>query len=295
MVSTIARPPVRWHGAKFQMARQILPYLPKHRLYTEVFGGGAGVLLHKPRSHAEVYNDLDADIVGLFRVLQDATAAARLIELLRLTPFARREFELAYEPAEEPIERARRLVIRSFMGFGSNAHSSTQRGHQSTGFRSNSNRSGTTPAQDWMNLPKAYPAIIERFRGVVIEHRDAVEVLQRHDGITSLHYVDPPYMHDTRSMFKGGKSAYKHEMDQSGHVRLLDALLGLAGMVVLSGYAHALYDRALADWRRIEFKAYADGARERTEVLWINPAAARALDLERAGIGVTPLFSGATA
>ncbi|MGD5669586.1 hypothetical protein QUT06_22670, partial [Xanthomonas citri pv. citri] len=139
--------------------------------------------------------------------------AERFIELLRLTPFARREFEIAYEPCDEPVERARRLVIRSFMGFGSNAHSASQRGHRSTGFRSNSNRSGTTPAQDWQNLPDAYPAIVDRFRGVVIEHRDARIILTRHDGPDSLHYVDPPYVHDTRSMFKGGKSAYRHELD----------------------------------------------------------------------------------
>lgn len=280
-MTAITRPPVRWHGGKFLMSRQIIPYLPDHRLYTEAFGGGAGVLLHKPRSHAEIYNDLDDDIVGLFRVLQDPAQACRLIDLLRLTPFARREFELAYEPSDDPVERARRLVVRSFMGFGSNAHSSTQRGHQSTGFRSNSNRSGTTPAQDWQNLPDAYTAIVERMRGVVIEHRDAMIVLKRHDAPTSLHYVDPPYVHDTRSMFKGGKSAYKHELDGVGHALLLETLLGLVGMVVLSGYAHKLYDDALRDWRRIEFTAMADGARPRTEVLWINPAAASALDRDK--------------
>lgn len=280
-MSNITRPPVRWHGGKYLISRSILPYLPSHRLYTEAFGGGAGVLLHKPRSHAEIYNDLDDDIVCLFRVLQDAAHANRFIELLRLTPFARREFEIAYEPCDDPVERARRLVIRSFMGFGSNAHSASQRGHRSTGFRSNSNRSGTTPAQDWQNLPDAYPAIIERFRGVVIEHREARIVLTRHDGPDSLHYVDPPYVHDTRSMFKGGKSAYRHELDQEGHTALLQTLRSMVGMVVLSGYAHPLYDDSLCDWRRVEFKAFADGARERTEVLWLNPAAAAAVDRER--------------
>jgi DNA adenine methylase len=277
-MNAITRPPVRWHGAKFLMADRIIKCFPPHRLYTEAFGGGAGVLLHKARSHAEIYNDLDDDIVGLFRVLQDPAQACRLIELLRVTPFARREFEIAYDHSDDPVERARRLVIRSFMGFGSNAHSATQRGHQSTGFRSNANRSGTTPAQDWMNLPDAYAAIIARLRGVVIEHRDALIVLKRHDALTSLHYVDPPYVHDTRSMFKGGKSAYRHELDGGGHARLLDMLRDLTGMVVLSGYAHPLYDQALHDWRRIEFAALADGARPRTEVLWINPACAAALD-----------------
>ncbi len=106
MVNNIARPPVRWHGGKFLISRSILPYLPAHRLYTEAFGGRAGVLLHKPRSHAEIYNDLDDDIVCLFRVLQSPEQCARFIELLRLTPFARREFEIAYETCEDPVERA---------------------------------------------------------------------------------------------------------------------------------------------------------------------------------------------
>jgi len=277
------------------MARNILPHFPRHRTYTEAFGGGAGVLLQKPRSHAEIYNDLDDDIVGLFRVLQDQRSADRLLELLRLTPFARREFEIAYAAADDPIERARRLVIRSFMGFGSNAHSCSGRGHRSTGFRSNANRNGTTPARDWANLPDAYRPIIERMQGVVIEHRDALVILPRHDSDQTLHYVDPPYVHETRSMFKGGKSAYRHEMDRSAHIRLLEVLRGLSGMVVLSGYAHPLYDDTLHDWRREEFAALADGARPRTEVLWLNPACAAALDRERAGIGVTPLFAGAIA
>jgi DNA adenine methylase len=278
---TITRPPVRWHGGKFLLSRDIIPFFPLHRCYTETFGGGAGVLLHKDRSAAEVYNDLDDDVVGLFRVLQDPQSEARLLELLRVTPFARREFEISYDKTDDPIERARRLVIRSFMGFGSNAHSATARGHQSTGFRSNSTRLGTTPAQDWWHLPDALPAVAERMRGVVIEHRDAVVVMQRNDAKSTLHHVDPPYVHETRSAFKGGKSAYKHELDREGHIRLLDALRSLAGMVVLSGYATALYDEALSDWRRIEIDALADGARPRVEVLWLNPACVASLDREQ--------------
>lgn len=212
----VTRPPARWHGGKFAMADRLIAFFPPHRAYTEAFGGAAGVLLQKPRAHEEIYNDLDDDIVNLFRVLQDPQTEARLLDLLRVTPFARREFEIAYDPADEPIERARRLIIRSFMGFGSNAHALTNRGHQSTGFRSKSNRSGTTPAQDWWHLPDTLPAVAERMRGVVIEHRDAFKILERHDTPATLHYVDPPYMHDTRSTFKAGKQAYRHELDRGG-------------------------------------------------------------------------------
>ena len=85
-----------------------------------------------------------------------------------MTPFARDEFAGAYAPSDDPVEQARRTVIRAFMGFGSNAH------NRPTGFRSNSNRSGTTPARDWLNYPDAFKAIVARLQGVVIENHSSL-------------------------------------------------------------------------------------------------------------------------
>lgn len=67
---TITAPVIRYHGAKFRLAPWVLQHFPPHTCYVESFGGAAGVLMQKPRSYAEVYNDLDGDIVNLFRVLQ---------------------------------------------------------------------------------------------------------------------------------------------------------------------------------------------------------------------------------
>ncbi len=281
------RPVLRWHGGKWRLAPWIIGHFPKHRVYVEPFGGAASVLLRKPRAYGEVYNDLDGDVVNLFRVLQDPAAAGRLLELLRLTPFARAEFDLSYEPTDDPVERARRLTIRAFMGFGSNAHATANTGRAQTGFRSNANRSGTTPAQDWANYPDVLPAIVERLRGVVIESRDALAVMSQHDDPETLHYVDPPYLLSLRNPANpwDRKHMYRHELEEGDHVRLLAFLPTLAGMVVLSGYPSALYDEALAGWQRVATKTHADGARERTEVLWINPRAAARLQAERA-----PLF-----
>lgn len=247
------------------------------------------MLMRKERCYAEIYNDLDGEAVNLFRVMQDQDAALRLVELLRLTPFARTEFALAYEPTADAIERARRLVIRSFMGHGSDAASIDKMG----GFRANSNRSGTTPARDWVNFPDALELAVERLRGVIIENREACKVAGQHDSPSTLHYFDPPYMAETRSWQKTGRGLgnYRHELDRGGHARLLKFLRGLTGMVVLSGYPSSLYDDALKDWRRVECKALADGARPRIEVLWLNPACARALDRQHSGAH-TPLFAG---
>lgn len=267
-MSAPTRPVLRYHGGKWMLAPWILKQFPPHRVYTESFGGAASVLIRKPRSYAEVYNDLDAELVNLFRVLQDHAAGRELERRLRLTPFARAEFVLSYQPTTEPVEQARRTIIRSFMGFGSNAHS------RATGFRANSHRNGTTPARDWSNYADLVPLFVERMQGVVLENRPAVEIILQHDSSRTLHYVDPPYVPETRD----AGSDYRHEMTVGDHRALAEVLCSVRGMVVLSGYPCALYDEDLfRGWHRLARKALADGARTRMEVLWLNDAAAKHL------------------
>lgn len=254
------RPLVRYHGGKWMLAPWIISHFPPHRCYVEPFGGGGSVLLRKPRAYAEVYNDLDGEIVNLFRMARDNGEALAL--LCELTPFARDEFALSYEASDDPLEQARRTLARSFMGFGSNAH------NQVTGFRANSNRSGTTPSHDWMNYPDALRQTIQRLRGVVIENKHAVDVMKQHDAPTTLHYVDPPYVFSTRS---DAGDDYRHEMSDEQHEELATALRGLTGMVVLSGYRSDLYDRLYDGWVRIDRAARADGASKRVESLWLSP------------------------
>ena len=260
------RPIMRWHGGKWRLAPWIISHFPEHRVYVEPFGGAGSVLLRKSRSYAEVYNDLDGEAVNLFRVVRDRGDELRA--LLELTPFARTEFIESYEPSSDPLEQARRTCARSFMGFGSNSH------NRKTGFRSNSNRSGTTPAHDWANYPAALDAIIERLRGVVIECRDAKEVIAAHDSHETLIYVDPPYVAGTRD--KG--SDYKFEMSDSDHIDLAMFLSDAKGMVIVSGYESKIYDDIYRGWKKVTRAALADGARKRVEVLWINKAALSRLD-----------------
>lgn len=277
-MTAATRPVLRYFGGKFRMAPKLLPLFPPHHCYVEPFGGAASVLLAKPRSPSEVYNDLSSDMVNLFRVLRDPATATELQRRCALTPWAREEFEQAYEPTKDPIERARRTLVRGFMGLGSAG--ATRKGR--TGFRVFTKESKRcNPAHEWPRWHPSVPLFCDRLRGVVIEHRPALQVIAAHDGLGTLFYVDPPYPIDARQDARG---YYEHEMTDDEHRELAAALHQVRGMVVVSGYPCALYDDDLyAGWERREFRAVADnGATSdvnvaRVEVAWINPACSAAL------------------
>lgn len=286
------RPLLRYHGGKWKLAPWIISMMPIHRFYCEPFGGAGSVLLRKPRSYGEIYNDRDGEIVNLFRVMRTPAHAEALTRSLLLTPYAREEFSAAYLPATEvdPVEMARRTVIKAFMGYGGNA---TQVGAASlvgmrtqpsswtapTGLRVSRLR-GSTPATDWARYPSGIAVVTERLRGVVVENRDAGEVMLQHDGADTLHYLDPPYVPSTRKSRHG----YRHEMGEAQHRELAGVLHSLKGMVMLSGYPSKLYDRELyGSWDRFEISHHAQSAVRTLEVLWMNPAAMaarRAMTLE---------------
>lgn len=258
----VRRPVLRYFGGKFRLANWIIENLGEHKVYVEPFGGAASVLMKKPRSYAEVYNDKDDSLYSLFKVLSDNKKHKELKKQIEATPFSRREFELAHVYHPDPIEKARRLIVRSFMGFGADSATNLE---SKTGFRSNSNRSGTTPAQDWINWPQYIPEFYERLKGVVIENKDAKEIMATHDSEKTVFYVDPPYSHQTR---RGGR--YKHEMDDQDHFELINFLKTLSGRVVLSGYETDFYLNNLNDWKLIKKDARADKAGKRIECLWIS-------------------------
>jgi DNA adenine methylase len=262
MSANIKRVALRYPGGKYKQAKEIVSYFPEHRIYCEPYGGAASVLLRKRRSYAEVYNDIDGEIVNFFRVLRDR--GAELQASLRLTPYARFEFDQSYEPDGCELEQARRTVVRSFMGFGSGAAKGN-----ATGFRSFARKQSTGPASDWKNYPNCMPALIERMQGVVIENRTAIEVIERQDSEETLHYVDPPYVLDTRT---AGLYA-DDEMSDGQHLELAECLKRLKGMVVLSGYMSDMYAEVYDGWHCIQYKAIADGAKDRIECLWLNQLA----------------------
>ncbi|AEF45940.1 D12 class N6 adenine-specific DNA methyltransferase [Serratia sp. AS12] len=270
-MTEIKSPALRYHGAKFRLAPWIIEHLPEHTCYVEPFGGAAGVLLRKKRSYSEVYNDLDGEVVNLFKVLRDPTNNARLRTLCALTPYSRAEFNAAYEPTENPIERARRMVVRACMGFGGAAAVGGQ-----SGFRSDSKRKYATASHLWASYPDNLAAIGQRFSGVIIENKNAVDVIKAHDSETTVFFIDPPYLPETRVQ---GNRYYRFEMDETEHRSLLDAILEVSGMVLISGYDSELYNEMLSGWRK-EVKgariSAGRGTKVRTECLWISPNSRKA-------------------
>jgi DNA adenine methylase len=271
-MSVPTRPVFRYHGGKWRLAPWIIAQFPPHRVYVEPFGGAASVLMRKPRSHAEVYNDLDGELVNVFRVLRDAGDGARLRELLRLTPFSRAEYAAAWEESDEPVERARRTLVKAWMGFGSGALT-----HRHAGFRVALQERRHT-AHEWARFSNLIPSFVERMVGVFIEQRPALNVIARFDAPDALLFLDPPYVASTR----GPRHRYRHEMTDTEHRELAHVARSARGMVVLSGYGSELYRELYDGWTMLTKRAIDARSRERTEVLWLNPACAGVDSSERA-------------
>ncbi|WP_375751574.1 DNA adenine methylase [Vibrio sp. HN007] len=268
-MTAITSPVMRYHGGKFRLAPWVLEHFPEHKCYTECFGGAGSVLLRKPRSYSEVYNDIDSDVVNLFQVLRNPATNEQLRKLCALTPYSREDYEIALQPTDEPLEKARRTVVRATMGFAATTSAS--------GFRIDTKRKYATAMHLWSLYPDNLAAVGKRFSAVLIENKPAVEVLRKHDAIDTLHYCDPPYLPETR--VKGNRS-YTHEMTLKDHEKLLQCLLSLSGYVVLSGYDSELYNDTLVGWERKSKSSRISagkGTKSRTECLWISPSCAEAL------------------
>lgn len=264
---SIKHPVMRYHGGKFRLAKWVVSFFPEHKCYVEAFSGAASVLIQKPRSYAEVYNDLDLDVVNLFKVLRDPKGNERLRELCALTPYHRDEFKLAFEKCEDSIEMARRMVVRATMGFGS---ASATAG--TSGFRTDTKRKYATAQHLWASYPDNLRLVGERLSGVLIENKPAIEVMKKHDAIDTLHYCDPPYVPETRIP---GNRCYAHEMAIEDHENFLVEAKKLTGSVIISGYETELYNDILTGWEKHQKKSRISAGRGtgvRTETLWIKIA-----------------------
>lgn len=258
------RPALKYFGGKWRLAPWIIEHFPPHGCYVEPFCGAASVFLRKSPAEFEVINDIDGDVVNFFQILRDETD--NLIRAILTTPFSRAEYELAWEPAEDPLERARRYYVRDQQGWsgGKNARPS--------GWRyQHSNNRGKSVIKDWNTVEHLY-AIVWRLKQAFIENDDALSIIDRYDQPHTLFYLDPPYLADTRSK-RWRTNAYRCEIDADYHCRLLDKLQAIRGMAIISGYPSPLYDKRLADWHRVKTTARTTNtSNTATEIIWLSPS-----------------------
>lgn len=268
LAHTPIRPILKYPGAKWRLAPQILPYFPPHHHYVEPYCGSAACFFLKEPSAHEVLNDLNGSIVNLFRVIRErGEELARAIEMTAWSEEEYLQVEKQYTKGDA-VERARRFLIRCWQAHG-------VRLPATSGWKHNGLDGRAYPVRLWKQLPDRLLAVVDRLRDAEIRQRPGLEIIQYYNASDVLLYVDPPYVLRTRK----GVKFYSHEMTDAEHLTLLDALDAHKGFVVLSGYAHPLYDERLQHWQRVTLQSVAEHGQLRTEVLWLNQKAARCQQL----------------
>jgi len=230
--------PFQWAGGKGKLATWIIQYVPAGHIYVEPFAGTASVLWHLPSPFpVEVLNDLDGDIVNLYRILQDKVKFEELSHRLIFTPYARAEFARALQIAKDPdasdIDRAWAFFVKQNQGFIGKVESI---GHWSRVITETNNRMAHNTSK-WRSRLKLLSFWHERLSRVQIDCIDGIDCIKYWDTPETVFYIDPPYVPDTRK----SRRLYKNEPDLAYHERLVETILAAKGKVLLSCYDHPVY------------------------------------------------------
>jgi DNA adenine methylase len=281
-----------WFGGKGKMIAKLMRHVPQGgRPYCEPYMGAASLFFARKPAPVEVLNDLDGDLVNLFRCLQDKEKFEELRHRIRYTLYSRSEFGRALDilnddSVTDPVQRAWAFFTAKNQGINGIGMSI---GNWGRTFDSAGGMAKTTIK--WMMHLSMLDDWHLRLLRVQIDNRDALEVIRYWDNPEAVFYVDPPYHQDTRKT----RQFYAVEQDHNHHEQLVETLLACKGAVVLSGYDHPVYaPLADAGWTvtRYETACHAAGrgrgsglqgigaAKEkapRVEVVWANPKAEEAM------------------
>jgi len=277
------RSPITYYGGKGNLISKLLEYVPLHEYYLEVFGGGASLLFAKESVEAEVYNDIDGELVNLFRVIRDHFD--EFYKKVALTPYARGEYlfcKETYKDCEDPVERARRFFVALRQGFSGQAEAGWR-------YSLKSKKAGLFASiSSWLSTIEMLPYIYMRLMYVQIENLHWRECMEKYNDWewAGFFYLDPPYLPDTRRK----PSAYRFEMTRKDHEEMVEWLLTKSKTkVMLSGYDNDLYfELEKAGWKKVCFDVgchavgktrqtgiLGDGAtlekdQRREECIWVN-------------------------
>lgn len=258
--------PLKWHGGKFYLAKKIVELFPEKYLhYVEpFFGGGAVFFANNLEGKSAVINDLNMDLMNFWQVLQSKNQFIDFYDEICQSPFS----ELLWNQADnegDPITKAIKFFIhmrQSRQGLGKDFATLTRR---------RTRRGKNEQVSSWQTAVQSLPHFREKILDTVILCRTALDVIKQQDGLKTLFYLDPPYLHETRST----TNAYEYEMTFEDHEDLIKQIRKCIGFVVLSGYPSDLYNSLLFDWRTVDFEidnkaSSADEKEIKTERLWLN-------------------------
>jgi DNA adenine methylase len=272
--------PLKWHGGKSYLARWIRSLAPPSVIddpahgYTHrniVCAGGLGEFWNwlPIEGISEAVNDANDELINFYAVLRDPVRYASFRRLANCTPFSNDAFADAFDDAL--VNESDRLAAAFFtryrqsrQGLGKDYATPTTRVRRGM----NENVSA------WLSAVDGLPECHERLRRVEIRNMDAIDFIRTYDHPRALFYLDPPYLHETRtSVGEYGE----HEMTPMQHANLLMQLGSIKGKFMLSGYHSEQYDGFAESlgWRcherEIDNKASsAKQKRKQIECVWTN-------------------------
>lgn len=176
-------PIVPWIGGKRRLAKHILPLFPAHTCYVEPFCGAAALYFLKTPSKIEVINDINGELVNLYRVVKH-----HLEEFVRQFKWAlvsRQIYKWLQDTPEETltdIQRAARFYYLQKQAFGGKVADHTF-GTSTT----------SAPRFNLLRIEEELSMAHLRLSRTLIEHLDWYQCIERYDRPHTLFYCDPPY------------------------------------------------------------------------------------------------------
>ena len=279
--------PFGYFGSKSKIALQLCRTLPPHYCWVEAFCGSAALTLNKAPAAIEVINDINGEIVNVFKQLRDNHQ--EICRLVYQTPYARQELERARTVAKEDneVERARKFLVQSMMAI--NGVFGQDRGGFSYS-QSYSRNGRDARVNRWYNLPERLGQVVERLRGIRIENKEAIELLEMFlRRPATLVYLDPPYL--------GRRTqGYTYDANEKAyHIELLKIANKAKCMIFISGYENELYSKLLTEqkgWKRKTIDTITKDnngkSYSRKEVVWVNKHFQKAVTSGKIQIKLTP-------
>jgi DNA adenine methylase len=254
---------LKYPGSKWSIADWIIYHFPpgyEKMTYLEPYFGSGAVFFNKKRSTIETINDVDGNVVNLFKCIrEDPELLARLIDL---TPWSRHEYQESYTMTGESFEDARRFLVRCWQAIGTKTS-------DITGW-SNNIKPVDCGKSRWTKLKNEMFLSSDRLKCksqklVQIENLPAIDLIKNYNRSYVFIYCDPPYVISTRS----GR-IYANEMTDDEHIELLKTISEHKAKIMISGYDNEIYREYLNNWNKESIMANTEKGGKAIETIWMN-------------------------